>query len=83
MQMAAAGLFVISLCDGIGCIFVALSSLGISFDGCAAESDSDLRRLVHSYFPHLTSFTDVMNLAAEELMKLVVASGKDDIMASC
>ena len=63
-------LFVVSVCDGIGSIFLALTSLGLSFAAVAAEKEAHLRSLVHEHFPHVTPWSDMLKLTLQDIVTL-------------
>ena len=60
---------VVSLCDGIGSIFICLTMLGLPFGGIAAEIDSDLRDFAHRKFPRLTLFSDCTSVTLNVVLK--------------
>ena len=60
---------VISLCDGIGGIFICLTLLGLPFSGIAAEIDHDLRDFTHRKFPQLTLFSDCTSVTLDVILK--------------
>ena len=72
-------LFVVSVCDGIGSIFVALTSLGVGFSAIAAEKEAHLRALVHDHFPAVTPWADMQKLQLQDLVKLL-PQGTDSIL---
>eukprot|EP00971_Amphidinium_carterae_P184535 3663563-Amphidinium_carterae.1 len=61
--------FVVSLCDGIGCAFVALQSMGIQFEGISAEIDEELRTHVHRKWPHISTWGDLTTLPTATVLQ--------------
>ena len=60
-------LFVISFCDGIGAVFIALEALQIAFRGLASEQDEQLGSFVARKFPTVTHQSDCLKLEADKL----------------
>ena len=56
---------VVSACDGVGGIFLALQLLGRSFEGLAAEKDRHLQEFSHGKFPHVLLHKEVASLTAD------------------
>ena len=69
------GWFVISLCDGLGCGFVASTILQVAFAGCAVEQDGDLSALASSHFPWLYTLDDMMHVTASAIIEMFDGSG--------
>ena len=63
-------IFPISLCDGLGTLWVCLRLLGINASGVAAESDQNLQELVKHHFPQVAQFNDVLKLDSRRLFNL-------------
>ena len=66
---ALAPWLVVSLCDGIGGLFVCLSRLKVPFDAIIAESDTGLRDFVHARFPTAEVFKDALSIDSDLVMK--------------
>ena len=69
-----AKVYAVSLCDGIGGIFLALDLLGAPFDGVAAEKEWHLRELTRRRFPWLQTWSDCMSLRPEAMVQAATQS---------
>ena len=65
----------VSLCDGVGGIFLALQIADRRFRGLSVEKDRDLGEFVHQRWKHLELLSDVAKLSAEQILKKFRASG--------
>eukprot|EP00971_Amphidinium_carterae_P334582 6469938-Amphidinium_carterae.2 len=72
--------FVVSLCDGVGCAFIALQSMGIRFAGLSAEIDEELRNHVRGKWPHVSSWSDMTTLSTETVLQQFRRSGCTSIL---
>ena len=73
-------MFVISVCDGIGGIFVALRGVNVAVQGIAVEKEAALRSLTHKHFPELTLLEDMMTTPMSVYFDAVIASGTQHVL---
>ena len=73
-------LFVISVCDGIGAVFVALMAFIAAVEGIACESMEHLREFTGRTFPGTTSAVDVAALAVADIIAAARRAGADAIL---
>jgi len=63
------------LCDGVGAIFIALSTMGMSFSGMAAESCENLRDFLRKKKnPQIWPFGDIARLNVASLRPKILAA---------
>ena len=67
-------LFVISVCDGVGAIFLALRKLQLAFRGVAFENDPALAAFVEGQWENVLALVDVLQADVGELVRLILAS---------
>ena len=67
-------LFVISICDGIGAIFLALEKLQLAFRGVAFENNPALAAFFEGQWENVLALGDVLQADVDELVKLILAS---------
>ena len=80
LRLADEPLYVISYCDGIGCVFVALEQLHIDFLGIAVEREPACRACTQRHFPHLAFEEDVMNFDIEQAVTLASQAGSKALL---
>ena len=80
LRFADEPLFVISYCDGIGCVFVALEQLHIDFLGIAVEQEPACQACTRRHFPHLTFADDVMTFDVEQAVTLASQAGSKTVL---
>jgi len=66
--LSATPIFVVSLCDGIGSIFVVLKLLRKRFRGIAAEMDPHARALASHHHPKVQAYADALDITSELIM---------------
>ena len=67
------GLFVLSICDGIGTVWVCLQILGISphlIRGASAEHDPLLSAFLHHKYPRVACFSDALKLEPRRILNM-------------
>ena len=64
-------LLVVSVCDGIGGIWAALSPLPVQWTGCSSEVNRDALHVLEKRFPQVEQLGDIRSITKAELQKKV------------
>ena len=72
--------YVASVCDGIGGIFVALSAYTEEIYGHACESEEHLRKLTQQKWPNTTQSARIEDLASEMLLREIAKVSPDVVL---